>query len=112
MKMFSERPYAHRNLVFPLALWPGETQTIYLRVTTEGTVTLAVTLWQPEALAAGDRIDYSLPSLCYGMLLALCLYNLPLFSRTREPTLLAYVAFTVSMAIGQLSLNGFGNRFL
>jgi diguanylate cyclase (GGDEF)-like protein len=112
MKKFSQRPYPHRNLVFPLALWPGETQTIYLRVTTEGTVTLPVTLWQPEALAADDQVEYTLLSLYYGMLLALGLYNLLLFSSTREPTFLAYVAFTVAMAIGQLSLNGFGNQFL
>ncbi len=112
MKKFSERPYPHRNLVFPLALWPGETQTIYLRVTSEGTMTLPVTLWQAEALAAEDRIDYSLLSLYYGMLLALCLYNLLLFTSTRESTFLAYVAFTISMAIGQMSLNGFGNQFL
>lgn len=112
MKPFSERLYPHRNLVFPVMLTPGKTQTIYLRVTTEGTVTLPLTLWAPEALAREDRVSYTVLSLYYGMLLALCLYNLLLFLSTREPMFIAYVAFTVSMAIGQLSMNGFGNQFL
>jgi diguanylate cyclase (GGDEF)-like protein len=112
MKAFSERPYPHRNLVFPVTLAAGETQTIYLRVTTEGTVTLPITLWEPEALAREDRITYTLLSLYYGMLLALGLYNLLLLLSTRDPTFIAYVAFTISMAIGQLSMNGFGNQFL
>ena len=112
IKAFSERPYPHRNLVFPVTLVAGETQTIYLRVTTEGTVTLPVSLWEPEALAREDRVTYTVLSLYYGMLLALGLYNLLLFLSTRDPTFIAYVAFTISMAIGQLSMNGFGNQFL
>lgn len=112
IKAFSERPYPHRNLVFPVTLVPGETQTLYLRVTTEGTVTLPVSLWAPEALAREDRVTYTLLSLYYGMLLALCLYNLLIFLSTRDPTFIAYVAFTIAMAIGQLSMNGFGNQFL
>ncbi len=112
MKPFSERPYPHRNLVFPITLPAGETQTIYLRVTTEGTVTLPIRLWEPEALAREDRVSYTLLSLYYGMLLALGLYNLLLYLSTRDPTFIAYVAFTASMAIGQLSMNGLGNQFL
>lgn len=109
---FSERAYPHRNLVFPLALLPGETQTVYIRATSQGAMTLPVTLWQPDALARADRSDYALLSLYYGMLLALGLYNLLLFMSTREPTFIAYVAFTIAMAIGQLSLNGLGNQFV
>jgi len=112
MKPFSERPYPHRNLVFPVTLSADEKQTIYLRVTTEGTITLPVTLWEPEALAREDRVGYTLLSLYYGMLLALGLYNFLLYLSTRDPTFIAYVAFTASMAIGQLSMNGLGNQFL
>lgn len=109
---FSERAYPHRNLVFPLTLLPGEAQTVYIRATSQGAMTLPVTLWQPDALARADRKDYALLSLYYGMLLALGLYNLLLFMSTRERTFIAYVAFTIAMAIGQLSLNGLGNQFV
>lgn len=112
LQPFAERPYAHRNLVFPLLLAPGQTQTVFLRVTSEGNLTVPVTLWQPEALAHNDRNAYTLLSLYYGMLLALGLYNLLLFLTTRDVNFLAYVAFTAAMAVGQASMNGFGNQFI
>jgi diguanylate cyclase (GGDEF)-like protein len=46
------------------------------------------------------------------MLLALGLYNLLLYLAIRDSTFLAYVAFTLSMAVGQASMNGFGNQFI
>jgi diguanylate cyclase (GGDEF)-like protein len=112
LQPFAERPYPHRNLVFPLALTPGASQTVYLRVTSAGNLTLPVTLWQPEALTRSDQRSYTLLSLYYGMLLALGLYNLLLYLAIRDTTFLAYVAFTLCMAIGQASMNGFGNQFI
>ena len=112
LQPFAERPVPHRNLVFPLKLAPGKTQTIYLRVTSQGNLTIPATLWQPEALARQDQHSYALLSIYYGMLLALGLYNLLLFISIRDPVFLAYVAFVASMAIGQASMNGFGNQFL
>ena len=46
------------------------------------------------------------------MLLALGLYNLLLFVSLRDRAYLLYVAFVISMAVGQLSLNGLGNQYL
>ncbi|MFN7087861.1 MAG: 7TM diverse intracellular signaling domain-containing protein [Burkholderiales bacterium] len=112
LQPFSARPFPHRNLVFPLNLVPGANHTIYLKVTSQGNLTIPATLWTPEALAQHDRRSYALYSLYYGMLLALYLYNLLLFLSIREPVFLAYVAFVACMAIGQASLNGFGNQFL
>lgn len=112
LQPFAERPYPHRNLVFPLALTPGGSQTVYLRVTSAGNLTLPATLWQPEALTRSDQRSYTLLSLYYGMLLALGLYNLLLYLAIRDSTFLAYVAFTLSMAVGQASMNGFGNQFI
>jgi diguanylate cyclase (GGDEF)-like protein len=112
LQPFSSRPYPHRNLVFPLTLKPGQQQTIYLRVVSEGNLTIPATLWQPDALARADRINYTMLSLYYGMLLALGLYNLLLFLATRDNNFLIYVAFTVAMAVSQTSMNGFGNQFI
>ncbi len=111
LQPFSERPYAHRNLVFPLRLAPG-VHTLYLRVRSEGTLTIPATLWQPEALHRHDQGSYATLSVYYGMLLALLLYNLLLYFSTREPVFIYYVAFVTSMAIGQASDNGLGNQFL
>jgi len=109
---FSERPYPHRHHVFPLALTPGKSQMIFLRITSGGNLTIPVALWQHDALARNDRTTYTLLSLYYGMLLALGLYNLLLYLSTRDVAFLAYVAFTASMAVALGSWNGLTNQFL
>lgn len=112
LQPFAARPYVHRNFVFPLQLVPGSTQTVYIKVASGGSLTIPATLWQPEALRRHDQQTYALLSVYYGMLLALMLYNLLLFLATRDAVFIAYVAFVASMAVGQCSLNGYGNQFL
>ncbi len=112
MQPFNLRPFQHRNLVFPLHLMHNATQVIYIRVESEGNLTIPVKLWQPEALHMHDQTTYSVLSIYYGMLLALLLYNLLLYFSTLDKVFLAYVAFVTSMAVGQASMNGFGNQFI
>ena len=109
---FSERPYPHRNLVFPLSLVPDREQTILVRVASEGNLTLPATLWTPEALHQSDLHTYPLFALYYGALGALAAYNLFLFFLVRDRRYVFYVAFAGCMIVGQASLNGFGNQFL
>ncbi|HEX7812455.1 MAG TPA: 7TM diverse intracellular signaling domain-containing protein, partial [Burkholderiales bacterium] len=109
---FSARPYPHRNLVFPVALLPGKEQVIYVRVTSDGNLTMPATLWTPEALHQNDLRTYPLFALYYGALGALAIYNLLLFFLIRDRRHLEYAAFAGCMIIGQASLNGFSNQFL
>lgn len=108
---FSQRAYPHRNFVFPIELPAGET-ALYLRVKSEGTLTIPIVLWEPAAFHRHNPPQYALFALYYGTLLALGLYNLMLYFAIRERVYLEYVLFVVSMAIGQASLNGFGNQFV
>jgi two-component system, sensor histidine kinase LadS len=109
---FSERPFRHRNLVFPLSFAPGKMQTVYARVVSEGNLTLPATLWTPEALHWSDQRKYTLLALYYGALIALAAYNLLLFFSLRDRRYIEYVAFALSMAVAQAALNGVANQFL
>lgn len=108
---FSQRPYPHRNLVFPLQLTSGD-EVIYIKVRSEGTLTIPVNLWQVEALHKHDQQTYALLTLYYGVLLALFFYNFLIYLSTRETVFLFYVAFVGSMVVAQTSMNGLGNQFL
>lgn len=112
MQPFDQRPYPHRHFIFPLLLDPGQQTTVYLRVESAGTLTLPVMLWTEPAQLVYSQSAYGLLALYYGMLLALALYNALLFLSLRDPVYLAYVLFTVFMAVGQISLNGLGNQYL
>ncbi|MCB5191337.1 sensor domain-containing diguanylate cyclase [Methylobacillus arboreus] len=108
---FNQRPYPHRNLVFPLQLPAGD-YPIYIKVRSQGTLTVPINLWQVEAMHEHDQYAYSLLSLYYGALLALFFYNFLIYISTRETVFLFYVAFVGSMVVAQASLNGVGNQFL
>jgi diguanylate cyclase (GGDEF)-like protein len=112
LQPFVERPFPHRNLVFPLTLTGEADQAIYMKVVSAGNLTIPATLWQPAALHHHDQLSYSLLSIYYGLLLALLLYNLLLFFAVRDRAFLAYVAFVAAMAVAQASWNGLGNQFL
>jgi len=109
---FAERPIPHRNFVFPVTVGAGEEREIYLRVVSQGSLTLPLYLWQAESFRQHNQDIYALLSLYYGMLLALGLYNLLLFVALKDRAYLLYVAFVASMAVGQLTLNGLGNQYL
>ncbi|MDP2132019.1 MAG: diguanylate cyclase [Sulfuritalea sp.] len=109
---FAARPLAHRNFVFPLRLGAAESGTVWLRVASEGTLTIPLRLWQPDAFWQQSLSSYAVLSGYFGMLLALALYNFLLWLSLRDHAYLTYVLFAASMAVGQLSLNGLGNEFL
>jgi diguanylate cyclase (GGDEF)-like protein len=109
---FSMRPLAHRNFVFPVHLGDAGAGSVWLRVESEGTVTVPLRLWQAEAFWRESQSAYAVLSVYFGMLLALALYNLLLWFSLRDRNYLTYVLFVASMAVGQLSLNGLGNEFL
>lgn len=112
LQPYSGRPYPHRNLVFPVELSPGAEQTVYLRVSSEGSLTLPLKLWSADALHAEDQRSYSVLALYFGMLLALGLYNLLLYFSLRDRIYLTYVACLSAMVVAQASMLGLGNQFL
>jgi diguanylate cyclase (GGDEF)-like protein len=112
MLPFWKRPFPHRNLVFPLHLPSGSEYSVFLRVESQGNTTIPLHLWQPAALAEHDRGAYTALALYYGLLVALLVFNLLIFISVRDPLHLLYVGMAVGMAIGQLSLNGFGSLWL
>lgn len=109
---FDSRPIAHRNFVFPLVLRAGETQVYFLRVTSEGTLTIPVHVWKPEAFHQTAQKSYFLLGLYYGEFIALLLYNLILYLTLRDRAYLAYIGFVAVMAITNLSYNGLGMQFV
>ena len=109
---FAARPLLHRNFVFPLHLSGAGANTVWLRVASEGTLTIPLRLWQAEAFWQKSNTSHAVLWVYFGMLLALALYNLLLWLSLRDQIYLTYVLFSVSMAVGQLSLNGLGNQFL
>lgn len=109
---FASRIIPHRNHVLPLTLQPGTTNTLYLLVQSEGSVTVPATLWQPAALWVHDQAAYGAFGLYFGLLIGLFVYNLLLYVSVRDKVYLVYVGYVAGMALFQVTLTGLGNQFL
>lgn len=109
---FSERTLPHRNSLFALDLAPATRYTLMMRVRSEGTVTVPLTLWRPDALWQNDQHHYMALGLYYGLLLGLLIYNLFLFISLRDPLYLTYVGFIGFLGIGQAGLSGLTGQFV
>jgi diguanylate cyclase (GGDEF)-like protein len=109
---FGRRPVAHHHHVFPISVEPGGETEVFLRVRSEGSLTIPLTLWRPAALHAHDQASYSAMALYFGMLLALLLYNLLLGLSLRERVFFEYVAFVASLALGLGSQTGLAFQYV
>jgi PAS domain S-box-containing protein len=109
---FATRLIPHRNHVLPVTLQPGTVATLYLRVQSEGSVTVPATLWQPAALWEHDQAAYGAFGLYFGLLIGLFVYNLLLYVSVRDKVYLVYVGYVLGMALFQVTLTGLGNQYL
>lgn len=112
MVPYAERSIGNRDLVFSLRLLPGERRTLYLRASSEGSMTLSGALWPERAFEQHSANGYVVHALYCGILLALGLYNLLLFVALRERPFLNYVLFMLAFGLSVLSLNGLGAQYL
>jgi signal transduction histidine kinase len=108
-----ERDIKHRNHVFRLAVPPQpDEHDVYLRVASEGSVSVPAYLWRLETFGLQDRDSQLVFGLFYGLVLALILYNLMLYVAIRDLAYLYYVLYATSYATFIFALDGFAFEYL
>lgn len=110
---WAAREVRHRNHVFrfPAPAAPGEHE-YFLRVGSQGVLTVPLALWRPEAFAEHDRDTQLILGLFYGLALALVLYNLMLFFAVRDRVYLYYLLYASAFGTFLLSFDGLGFQYL
>ncbi|TDT44375.1 diguanylate cyclase [Halospina denitrificans] len=109
---FEERPLEHRNFIVPLELAPGETLTIYMRVTTGSSMQLPLTLWAPEAFQVYEQSDLLFQGIYYGIAVAMILYHCFVFIALRERAFLYYLGYITAMPLFLATLGGLSYQYL
>ena len=109
---YAERAVGHRYPVFEITLQPGEQRTLYLRVDSQGSMTLSGALMSLRDFEQHSQNGYLVHAIYFGVLIALGLYNLLLYLALRERPFLNYVLFMCAFGLSVLSLNGFGAQYL
>lgn len=109
---FPSRAYSYRAPNFRLVLDGGETVDLLLRVQTESSMQVPMTVYSEKAFLGQVRDTQLGIGIYYGMILALLLYNLILFASLRDANYLYYSLYVVGFGFVQLCLNGLAFEYL
>lgn len=109
---FSGRPIDHRNFIFPVPQQDTDELQIFLRVETDGTLELPVTLWQQQAFWEKEQPILIVKGAYYGIILIMVIYNLFIYVSVREASYFYYVCYALSLVLFQLGLDGTAYQFL
>ncbi len=109
---FGEREIADQNFIFILPVGPEEEQTVYLRVETEGSMQIPLTILSYRRYIEKDHNERSASGLYNGIILAMLLYNLFLFFSLRDRNYLYYVIYIAGFGLMMLSLGGQAFEYL
>ncbi len=109
---FAEREVKYRSYLFRLPEHPGETRTYYMRLQTEGSTQIALSLWKAETfIEVLDGANFLLGAY-YGIMLLLLLAAFVSYLKVRDRIFLYYGLYLLSYILFQFSLNGFSYQYL
>jgi signal transduction histidine kinase/ActR/RegA family two-component response regulator len=109
---FSQRQIKQSGFLFALELQPGQTQRVYLRVASAGSVQAPLTLWAPIAYLEDLTAHTYLLGIIYGVMLVMLVYNLFVYLSVRDSSYLYYIFYIASIGLYQATSNGVGAQYL
>ncbi|MFL9814376.1 hybrid sensor histidine kinase/response regulator [Stutzerimonas sp. VN223-3] len=108
---FSERQIKQRNHLFELELPPNQPQRVYLRLESQGSIQVPLTLWAPLAYLEEQSAHIYVLAVIYGVLLVMLVYNLFIYLSVRDGSYLYYILYIGSFGLYQVSVNGLGVQY-
>lgn len=111
---FANRPLPYRYPVFPLAVAPGQTLDLYLRLDTHDGLfeAMPLVLRTPQGFLRHSQTESVAFGAYYGAIVALLLYNLLLFALVRDGLFLKYVLYLAAYLTWNLCFTGIGFHYL
>ncbi len=109
---FAQRPIDSRYFVAPLQLNSTQPQVYYLKVQSESSIRVPLTLYTPKTFYKKQSLEQLLYGMYFGILLVMALYNLPIFVITRDPSYILYALFIFITALFNAALEGYAFQYL
>ncbi|MFY9143178.1 sensor histidine kinase [Sulfuricurvum sp.] len=108
---FDSREVSSHHLISELPLKNITEATLLIRVQTQCSMQLPLSILTSEELMAEIEQNNLLVGLYYGIFLIVLLYNIVLFIYTLDAHYIRYILFIVSFILWQLSFDGLGMRY-
>lgn len=99
-------PVATSNPVLPLQLKAGERKTVYVRVASETTIDLSLTLWKPYAFFAAHQHVEVMQALSLGGLMAVVMFALTVYFKWRDRLYLFFGVHILFLMVLNASYTG------
>ncbi|WP_299798198.1 diguanylate cyclase [uncultured Shewanella sp.] len=109
---FAERPLINNHFVYPFELKPEKLHTFYLKVDTEGSATLPLSLWSQDAFAKNIEATSLSHGFQLGALTAIGLFSLFIAITSRSFSYSYYSGYVLSVTLLVATLQGFAFRFI
>ena len=111
-KPWASREIRQGNYLFEIELPANQPQRAYLRVQSEGSIQVPLSLWSQHAYLEAQPGRLYVLGMIYGVLLAMLVYNLFIYISIRDPSYLYYILYIAAFGLYQVSVNGAGVQFL
>ncbi|MGN8261665.1 7TM diverse intracellular signaling domain-containing protein [Pseudomonas sp. SMSB3] len=105
---YDSRQIRQNNYLFALDLPPGQPTTVYLRLSSQGSIQAPLTLWSAEAYIEAQPTRFYVFGMIYGVLLVMAVYNLFVYLGVRDVSYLYYILYIAAFGLYQVSVNGAG----
>ncbi len=111
LRAFPERMFRASDLIFPFSLAPGARAEIFLKVSSESSLSLPIYL-EPERSFVSSRFNIDvLDGIYLGITIGLCLYNFFLWIGVRQRSYFYYVVFVSVYLVFNATMSGHTFRF-
>ena len=109
---FPEREIKNRNLLVSIPHSGLSGGTFYVRVRSESTISLPMTLWSARAFIKADHHEQFILGVYYGIILVMIIYSVLLFAGLRERSYLYHLFFIINFGIFEMMMNGTAYEYL
>ncbi len=111
-KPFSQRADDHLIFTFPFVVPVGESVTLLLRVHSEGSVQVPLSLWNYDDFHHEEEYGIIIQSIYFGVLLFMAVFNLFVYFRTFAASYLYFVGYVLSIGLLLAGMTGYGYKYL
>ncbi len=105
-------PVPYRSILFPVTMDAGKSSTWIIRVKSEGSITVPITLWSEDAFSRYRNNSLVALWFFYGAMISIIFYNLLFFVSFREISYIFLSLFAISMTSYSLINNGIAFQYL
>jgi two-component system NtrC family sensor kinase len=100
-----------QNFIFPLKAQDSY-QTLYLKITSSEQLLVPIEINTLETIADKNKKRDNAVYFYFGIMLVMFMYNLFLFANTKDRNYFLYILYILFVALTQITLHGFLNRYL